>query len=438
MRERVQPIEARDLVVAQDFFKALRHVSLDLGILRVPDVAHDAAERLAALEPQAFVLACDGIKHHGIRERQLDLVLLVGRAFLQPRRLDEIREAAELLVAKRDECAIFHAVIAPLLAIIAEDGEDLVEVDVFRRERDLEQVVLIHRDTGRDFRHRLHGLFLERVGIVDFRFFREHGQRFRQEIIALFFVILHVELAVFFEAIGIKTVLNLLLAAVIAHEDATVLFLLRPVRDDRVELDALIRKHGPRLDAVAMVVEINLRMERRDLEFLREAIRDLDLDRVLHGGQDFAEEGLEVLRVQMEVFRFFKCLDCRLQTGALLLCDLVERRIFRRVEKVRLRRHLFQDADVRRDLKGRAVLPFIRQFDMERRDVMHEMRIHGFIILIMHLDGLAVTNREKFPEECLRQFESLLVEQKAAAIAIIRKTSAILHHVALGLCRTVQ
>ena len=240
VRKARQPVEARDLVVAQDFFEALRHVGFDVGILRIADVAHDAAECLAAFEMQALVLTRNGVEHHRIRKRQESLAVLVGNALFEPRRLDKIGEAAELLLAERHERAVLHAVVAAPLAVVLEDGEDFIKVDVLHRERDFEQAFLAHRDARRDLRHRLHGLLLECVSIVDFGFLRERGQCLRQEVVAPCLVLLHIGRPFGREAIRQEVVRDFLLATVIAHEDTAVSLFLRPFRCQRIELLLLI------------------------------------------------------------------------------------------------------------------------------------------------------------------------------------------------------
>ena len=308
-RKRGEPGEARDLVVAQHGRERFRHLDVCVRVLRVSDIAHDAAELLAALQAQAVLIARERVEVHRVRERQQG-ALAVPRAFFREARiLDEISERGELLLAERHERAVLQPVVAALLPVILQDADELVDGHIRALERDLEQVVVAHRYARRELRQALHGLLLERIRVEDVRLFRERGQRLREEIVTFLLVRLDVDIPLLRKAVGREIIQDIPLLAVVAHEDARALRLRGPLVDERVEGRCLIGKDGPRLDALAVVVEIKLRAQRRELEPLEEAPIHLDVGDLLDGRQHPAEKRLDLLAREREAVRVAEGLE---------------------------------------------------------------------------------------------------------------------------------
>ena len=160
-------------------------------------------------------------------------------------------------------------------------------------------------------------------------------------------------------------------------------------------------------------------MERRELEPLLEAVRDLDFHRILHRRQDFAEEWFEVFFIEMQVVGCAKCLKDRHQMLALLQRSLINRGRARRIKEVAIRCQRIKATNgLRCQTKSCAFFAFIFQLDIDRWRLMHNMRIVWCLVFDMDFNGFVPHDGEKFPQQCRRQLEPLLVEQKIAITII--------------------
>ena len=178
-------------------------------------------------------------------------------------------------------------------------------------------------------------------------------------------------------------------------------------------------------------------MERRELEALFKAIIHLDIECVLHRGQDLSEERLEVFFVEVKA----PCLAERPQGGnplrTLLHRVLIKNAFIGCIGNICIRRQRLQRPDFGTHFDGRAFPPLVFQLEINRERLMHDMDIDGLFILKMHLDGGIPHDGQEFAEQCRRQLEPLLIEQEIA-IAVIRKARAILHDFALRLLGAPQ
>ncbi len=361
-------------------------------------------------------------------ERQHDVVAILRLLLVEARVLDEVGERGELLRPERNERAVLQPVVAALLPVVREDRHDLIDGEVRAAERDLEQVVVVNRDARRDLRQVLHGLLLEGIGVEDLRLLRELRQRLREEVIRPLLIRLDEDLPLLPEAVGGEDAEERLLLAVVAHKDAPVLPRRGTRVDERVEGAALVGKNGAHLDAVLVVVEIELRAKRRELELLLELLVDIDVGDLFHGGQDLAEERLDVPGRQAEASRLCERLEeraHRLRVGRIHGVD--------RAGRVEVARVVIEDGEpavLQREL--RALAPAVGDGNRERRPLAAHARLLRLLFVEMQLERLLPHNGEELLEEPLRELAFLLIEQVARHLrAIVGKRTAVGEHVPL-------
>ena len=184
--------------------------------------------------------------------------------------------------------------VDPLLAVRAQDADELLEVELPGAEGDVEEVLVVDGNADRHGRHAAHGLFVEGVGVVDVGDLGKAGQRLVEEEEALRLIGLY-EAAVFGEeVVGVEVGMNRLLARQVADEAASARRFLRRGARQRVELHILVAELGARGDAVPVVVEVDGSCQRHELVALGEGGRDVHIGDLLDLGQDHAEEGGDV------------------------------------------------------------------------------------------------------------------------------------------------
>ena len=400
-----EPVEARDLIVAQHRLQRDGH--LVVGLLRLADAAHDLAEAAAARELQALVLAGQRVEVHGFRERQLELA--AREVFLlEPRVLHELGNRAQLLVTERHEAPVLHAVVALLLAVGVEDVEELRKVDILHVEGDLEEVHVVDADARRDLRHGPHGPPLEALLVEDLDGVRQLLEALREEVVALLLVELDELVALLREAVARKDGEELLLRLAVAHEQVMGVCLRRRLHDG-VEADVPVDEDRLHRDARALVVEVELGGERHEQELLLKGRVDVDVRDLLDGRQDIAEERRHVGVRELHARRAGKRLPERLQGAPERFIHPVD--ALRLVEQAAVLRQGREVPVIEADA---AVLAAdAADIEMKLRLPLAQVRRDGLTAVDVQLDGLLAHDGEERRKQARRQMHHLVLEDRA-------------------------